>query len=86
MAIDDVECVSRRTLRRIFEYPFKQLEVSRLQAVTSVKNLRCKAFIERLGFKLEGLARRAHDGETDQAVYSMMPSECRWLGGLNGKT
>ena len=78
VAIDDVECVSRRTLRQIFEYPFKQLGVTRLQAVTSVNNQRCKAFIERLGFKLEGLARKAHDGETDQAVYSMLPVECRW--------
>ena len=86
VAIDDVEGVSKRTLRQIFEYPFKQLEVSRLQAQTSVKNLRCRAFIERLGFKLEGLARKAHDGEQDAAVYSMLPGECRWLGGLNGKT
>ena len=42
--------------------------------------------MERLGFKLEGLARRAHDGETDAAVYSMLPAECRWLGGSYGKT
>ena len=81
VAIDDAECVSRRGLRRIFEYPFKQLGVSRLQAVTAVTNQRCRSFIERLGFKLEGVGRRAHDGETDQAVYSMLPAECRWLGG-----
>ena len=86
VAIDDVECVTRRTLRQIFEYPFKQLGVSRLQAVTSVTNQRCRSFIERVGFKLEGLARRAHDGETDAAVYSMLPAECRWLGGLHGTT
>ena len=81
VAIDDAECVSRRGLRKIFEYPFKQLGVSRLQAVTAVTNLRCRSFIERLGFKFEGRARKAHDGETDQAVYSMLPAECRWLGG-----
>ena len=28
VAIDDAECVSRRGLRKIFEYPFKQLGVS----------------------------------------------------------
>ena len=86
VAIDDVECVSRRTLRQIFEYPFEQLCVSRLQAVTAVTNQRCRSFIERLGFKLEGVGRRAHDGEQDAAVYSMLPAECRWLGGLHGKT
>ena len=51
MAIDDVECVSRRVLREIFKYPFKQLGVNRLQAVTSVTNMRCREFIERLGFQ-----------------------------------
>ena len=56
VAIDDAECVSRRVLRHIFEYPFKQLGVKRLQAVTAVTNLRCKAFIERLGFQFEGLS------------------------------
>ena len=81
VAIDDVECVSRRVLRQIFEYPFKQLGVSRLQAVTSVDNKRCQKFIERLGFQFEGRARKAHDGETDAEVYSMLPGECRWLGG-----
>ena len=86
VAIEDVECVTRRTLRQIFEYPFKQLGVSRLQAVTSVTNKRCRSFVERLGFTLEGVGRRAHDGETDQAIYSMLPTECRWLGGLHGKT
>ena len=30
VAIDDVEGVSRSVLRQIFEYPFKQLGVSRL--------------------------------------------------------
>ena len=86
VAIDDAGCVSRRILRQIFEYPFKTVGVSRLQAVTAVTNQRCRSFMERLGFKLEGLARKAHDGETDAAVYSMLPSECRWIGGLNGKT
>ena len=80
-AIDDAGCISRRVLRELFDYPFNQLGVSRLQAATSVANLRCRSFIERLGFRLEGLARKAHDGETDQAVYSMLPAECRWLGG-----
>ena len=79
VAIDDAECVSRRGLRQIFEYPFKQLGVNRLQAVTSVENLRCREFIERLGFRLEGFGRKAHDGEQDAAVYSMLPGECKWI-------
>ena len=87
MAIDDVECVTRRTLRYIFEYPFKQLGVSRLQAVTATTNHRCREFIERLGFKLEGFARKAHDGEQDAAVYSMLPAwSAAGFRRINGKT
>ena len=84
VAIDDAECVSRRTRVRsnsIFEVPVQATWTRRyircsaglggLQAKqTSVKEpVRCRSFIERLGFKLEGLARKAHDGEQDAAVY-----------------
>ena len=58
-AIDDAGCISRRVLRELFDYPFNQLGVKRLQAATAVTNLRCRSFIERLGFKLEGLARKS---------------------------
>ena len=68
-------------MREIFNYPFKQLGVSRLKAETSVKNRRCRSILNRLGFQFEGIMRRAYDGETDSCVYSMLQAECQWTGG-----
>ena len=71
---------TKRVLRDLFAYPFVQIGVTRLWASTSRRNKRTKEFLHRLGFRMEGIARRAHDGTVDAAVYSMMPEECRWLG------
>ena len=79
-ATDDPSSVSRKVLRVIFGYPFIQLGVSRLKAECSTANERCRSFLVRLGFVLEGISRKAYDGAEDSCVYSMLPSECRWLG------
>lgn len=71
---------SRAVLRDLFAYPFVQMGVSRLWASTSRKNKRARGFLERLGFRFEGIARRAYDGAVDAALYSMLPAECRWIG------
>ena len=79
VAFDETVAWTSKALGQIFEYPFKQLGVSRLRAETSIDNRRCRSILHRLGFKREGLSRRAYDGEKDSVVYSMLPDECRWL-------
>lgn len=71
---------TRAVLRDLFSYPFVQMKVTRLWASTSRKNKRARSFLERTGFKFEGIARRAYNGAVDAAVYSMLPHECRWIG------
>ena len=70
---------TRRTLRDIFSYPFVQMQVARLWVCVGRKNRRSRSMVERLGFKMEGVARRAHDGAMDAMIYSMLPFECRWI-------
>lgn len=70
---------TRRTLRDMFAYPFGQVCVARLWVSVARNNRRSRSLAERLGFKLEGVARRAHDGVTDAFVYSMLADECRWV-------
>ena len=70
---------TRRVLRAVFSYPFGQMNVARLWASTARNNKRARRFLARLGFAYEGIARRAHDGVMDAAVYSMLPGECRWV-------
>lgn len=72
---------TRPILRAVFRYPFTYLKCVRLQTVCSRKAKDVRAFNERLGFKMEGVGRRAWDGRTDAICFSMLPQECRWLGG-----
>ena len=70
---------TRTVLKHIFAYPFLQQKVTRLWASTSRKNKHARKFLERVGFTYEGMARRAYNGTTDAAVYSMLPDECKWI-------
>ena len=79
VAFDGTVTWTSKALEQIFEYPFKQLGVSRLKAETAIDNSHCRSILQRLGFKREGVLRRAHDGDKDSVVYSMLPDECRWL-------
>ena len=78
-ATDDPACLTRGVLWAVFEYPFVQLGVSRLRAECSATNARCVSLLKRLGFMVEGTARRAYDGEADSLCFSMLPEECRWI-------
>ena len=72
---------TRRVLRDLFGYPFRQIGVSRFWASAARKHKRSRQMLERLGFKFEGIARRAHDGVQDAAVYSLLEHECMWIRG-----
>ena len=72
---------SRRALAAFFNYPFNQAGVQRLQVVCRRKNKHARKFVERLGFKFEGIGRRAWSATEDAAIYSMLPHECRWIDG-----
>lgn len=70
---------TRSVLRDFFSYPFCQMKATRLQVACRKSNKHARQFVLRLGFRMEGVARRMWDGKHDAVVYSMMPEECRWL-------
>ena len=72
---------TRTVLRDCFSYPFVQLGVTRMQVTCLKSNKHGRKFVEKLGFKIEGVARRMWSGAHDAAVYSMLPQECRWTNG-----
>jgi RimJ/RimL family protein N-acetyltransferase len=67
-------------LWRCFAYPFLQLNCNRVTGLTRVVNFEAQKFIEHLGFKREGLIRRACEDGTDMILYGMLKEECRFLG------
>jgi ribosomal-protein-serine acetyltransferase len=64
----------------LVRHAFEQLELNRVQICAAVQNHRSRALIERLGFRLEGVARehyRVGDAYHDDAVYAMIASDWR---------
>jgi RimJ/RimL family protein N-acetyltransferase len=70
---------SKGILHSIFWYPFCQLGVSRLTAITEVTNQHAAYFLSRLGFQQEGVIRRGFRNGVDAIIYGMLREECRWL-------
>lgn len=75
----DKRCGVRHILRPLFEYPFSQLMVRRVQMNIAKPNMVARRFAERLGFTLEGISRQAHFTGKDAAIYSMLKHECGWI-------
>jgi RimJ/RimL family protein N-acetyltransferase len=75
----DKRCALRHIIKPLFAYPFSQLKVKRVALSIAKPNRRAREFAERLGFKLEGIARNAHYTGKDSAIYSMLRHECEWL-------
>lgn len=63
----------------VFEYVYHQLGCVRCTAMTKKSNKRCRAFLEHLGFTLEGRVRLGYDGIKDALIYGLLASECRYL-------
>lgn len=79
VAFDRADWCLPKTLRALFEYPFCQLGCVRMTAVTPRSNEHTQAFLEGLGFNLEGVARKAINGREDAFIYGMLREECRFL-------
>jgi RimJ/RimL family protein N-acetyltransferase len=70
---------TRGVLRGIFSYPFEQLGLARLTAVTESTNQSVRAFLCHIGFREEGVMRRGFPSGADAVIYGMLYEECRWL-------
>lgn len=74
--------LSRRVLRAIFSYPFVQLKCRRVTAMTPARNAHTRDFLERVGFRQEGVMRQGFIDD-DCVVYGMLRDECKWIEGKN---
>jgi RimJ/RimL family protein N-acetyltransferase len=70
---------SRKVLTELFEYPFIQLRVKRVQALTSVGNAEAQSLLKRLGFSQEGVHRCAYSDGEDAVSWGMLKHECKWM-------
>ncbi len=71
--------LTRLRVETAFFFPFIILGVDHVAAQTVRSNRKARKLLERLGFKLEGVLRRASPIGQDVFVYGMTKSECRWV-------
>jgi RimJ/RimL family protein N-acetyltransferase len=78
LAFDTPNAISPDVLCSIAAYVFKQQDCVRLNALVARKNKRSRKWVEGVGFKLEGCARKGYLKD-DLMIYGMLRNECRWL-------
>ena len=58
IVIRDRRCVTRRTVRAVFAYPFEQLKLARVTAQIAATNMDMLRLARHAGFTLEGTKRK----------------------------
>lgn len=71
--------MTKLRIEAAFLFPFYVLGVDHIAVQTIRSNRKARKFCERMGFKLEGVLRRASPIGQDVFVYGMTKSECRWV-------
>ena len=76
----NVQWATRGVMQSMFAYPFKQLKVDRVTAVTSHENTRAQSVLRRLGFQLEGIIRKGFDGSKNGFLFGAIKKDIeKWL-------
>lgn len=80
LAADSPRWARRGVITAILSYPFRQLQCERCTSFVGRQNKRSYRITEGVGFKREGLMRRAADGWEDVHVFGMLREEFeeRW--------
>lgn len=71
--------MTKSFLRACFEWPFHYLKVARVTGLVRADQPDVMKFDEHLGFKREGVLRKAEPDGTDLIIYGMLREECRWI-------
>jgi RimJ/RimL family protein N-acetyltransferase len=80
-AADTPRWLSRRLIRGLLSYPFDQLKCQRITTLTPKRNKPAREFLNRFGFKREGVIRRGF-GDDDMIISGLLAREwkgSRWM-------
>ena len=75
---------TRHVLKELGRYVFDQNECVRLTAQTREGNEQAAGFLRRVGFRKEGVARRAYGGKSNAIIWSLLPHEFKY-GDFDGR-
>lgn len=68
----------RGLIRAAARYAFVDLQCHRVTARTRASTLRVRRFIEKAGFRQEGVLRSYYRDGDDAILFGMLKKECRW--------
>jgi ribosomal-protein-serine acetyltransferase len=80
--------IMTRSVRALTEHGFTTLDLNRITIAAAVGNARSRAVAERLGFRMEGIAREAewlYDHFVDHALYAVTRADWDAIGEKTGK-
>lgn len=69
--------VTPSILKFVFSYPFEQLNCNRITCLAHRKNKAMRNYLLRMGFKLEGVKRKALNG-ADLFIFGLLKGERKW--------
>jgi ribosomal protein S18 acetylase RimI-like enzyme len=72
------KAVSRSLLRVAARHAFDELGCNRITARTRASSLRVRSFIEKVGFRQEGVLRAYYRDGDDAILFGMLKTENRW--------
>lgn len=78
-AAADPKWCRKGVLAALFHYPFVQRHLNRMTLIIGSNNKRAIKLNLGLGFRLEGVARKAYDGFNDAIILGMLREECKWI-------
>lgn len=79
VAAEDPRWCLPGVLRQLFDYPFNTLKCTRITSIIREGNHRSLKVTKGLGFRQEGVARRAYNGKSNAIILGLLRDECRWL-------
>jgi hypothetical protein len=86
IAADSPRWASRRTIKALLSYPFRDVGAGRVTCIIERTNLPSIRLCEGIGFKREGLLRRVYRNGSDGWVYGLLVEEAeRWIGKIEVK-
>ncbi len=71
--------LSRRTIRAMLGYPFRELNCHRVTVTIPRGNRPSRKLVKDLGFVEEGKIRRGHSTTQDLMVYGLLRDEQKWV-------
>lgn len=85
IASTDRRWCTKKNINAFFSYPFIQLRLKRVWTQCSINERDTIMFNKRLGFKPEGIHKKAWPMGGDAVSFGMLKEGCKWIGGNDGR-